>query len=302
MDNTFFPRRLAEERKALGYTQKQVADALGISDRTYSKWETGENEMDVSSLCRLAEFYEASPAVFFPSEGLKPEGVRETLGALEPREAAQRWFRFHYEALMGMNDSVMAEAQEDSTFLYRRREPWAEVPDNPSEQRDQAPNSLTTFAFPNLSAIFAAGEDMNLSLLLEPAEQGYSWLVSEQAELGAIFRVLGMPGALPCLHFLLRQPNTDLFSVPYLAGKAGASQEEIAAFLEAALPLGLCVGQKVRRNGQEERLYRAFSPLPLLGLFAAAKLLLRRDEANLRRYSHQIGSFTPPIYEEGENA
>ncbi len=301
MDNTFFPRRLAEERKARGYTQKQVADALGISDRTYSKWETGENEMDVSALCRLAEFYEASPAVFFPSERLKPEGVREALGALEPREAAQRWFHFHYEALMGMKDSVMAEMREDSTF-YLRREPWAVIPDNPSEQRDQAPNSLTTFAFPNLSAIFAAGEDMNLSLLLEPAEQGFSWLVSEQAELGAIFRVLGMPGALPCLHFLLRQPNTDLFSVPYLAGKAGASQEEIAAFLEAALPLGLCVGQKVRRNGQEEKLYRAFSPLPLLGLFAAAKLLLRRDEANLRRYGHQIGSITPPIYEKGENA
>ena len=294
MDNTFFPRRLAEERKARGYTQKQVADALGISDRTYSKWETGENEMDVSSLCRLAEFYEASPAVFFPSEGLKPEGVREALGALEPREAAQRWFHFHYEA-------VMAEMREDSTF-YLRREPWAVIPDNPSEQRGQAPNSLTTFAFPNLSAIFAAGEDMNLSLLLEPAEQGFSWLVSEQAELGAIFRVLGMPGALPCLHFLLRQPNTDLFSVPYLAGKAGASQEEIAAFLEAARPLGLCVAQMVHRNGQEEKLYRSFGPLPLLGLFAAAKLLLRRDEANLRRYSHQIGSFTPPIYEKGENA
>ena len=300
MDNTSFPRRLAEERKARGYTQKQVADALGISDRTYSKWETGENEMDVSSLCRLAEFYDASPAVFFPSEGLKPEGVREALGALEPREAAQRWFRFHYEALMGMNASIMTRQREDRSF-FRCREPWAEVPDNPSEQRDQAPNSLTTFAFPNLSAIFAAGEDMNLSLLLEPAEQGYSWLVREQAELGAIFRVLGMPGALPCLHFLLRQPNPDLFSVPYLAKMAGASEEEIAAFLEAALPLGLCVGQKVRRNGQEEKLYRAFGPLPLLGLFAAAKLLLRRDEANLRRYSHQIGSFTPPIYEEGDD-
>ncbi len=300
MDNTFLPRRLAEERRARGYTQKQIAEALGISDRTYSKWETGENEMDVSALCRLAEFYEVSPAVFFPSDHLKTEGVREALGALEPREAAQRWFRLHYEALMGMNDSVMARQREDRSF-YRRREPWAEIPDNPSEQRDQAPNSLTTFDFPNLSAIFAAGEDMNLSLLLEPAEQGYSWLVSEQAELGSVFRVLGMPGALPCLHFLLQQPNTDLFSVPFLAGKAGAAEEEIAAFLEAALPLGLCVAQKVRREGQEEKLYRAFAPLPLLGLFAAAKLLLRRDKANLRRYSHQIGSFTPPIYEKGDD-
>ena len=301
MDENSFPRRLAEERKARGYTQKQVAEALGISDRTYSKWETGENEMDVASLCRLAEFYGVSPAVFFPADGLRTEGVREALGALEPAEAAQRWFRLHYEALMGMNDSVMAEMREDSSF-YLRRAPWAEIPENPAEQQGQAPNSLTTFSFPNLSAIFAAGEDMNMSLLLEPAAQGYSWLVREQAELGAIFRALGMPGALPCLHFLLRQPNTDLFSVPYLAKMAGASEEEIAAFLEAALPLGLCVAQKVRRNGREEKLYRAFAPLPLLGLFAAAKLLVRRDEANLRRYGHQIGSITPPIYEKGENA
>ena len=300
MDNTFLPRRLAEERRARGYTQKQIAEALGISDRTYFKWETGENEMDVSALCRLAEFYEVSPAVFFPSDHLKTEGVREALGALEPREAAQSWFRLHYEALMGMNDSVMARQREDRSF-YRCREPWAEIPDNPSEQRDQAPNSLTTFGFPNLSAIFAAGEDMNLSLLLEPAEQGYSWLVREQAELGSVFRVLGMPGALPCLHFLLQQPNTDLFSVPFLAGMTGAAEEEIAAFLEAALPLGLCVAQKVRRKGQEEKLYRAFAPLPLLGLFAAAKLLVRRDEANLRRTGHQIGSFTPPIYEKGDD-
>ena len=301
MDEYSFPRRLTEERKTRGYTQKQIAEALGVSDRTYSKWETGENEMDISTLCRLAAFYGMSPAVFFPADAGRAQGVREALGALEPGEAAQRWFHFHYEALMGMNDSVMARQREDRSF-YLRRAPWAEIPDNPAEQRGQAPNSLTTFAFPNLAAIFAAGEDMNLSLLLEPAEQGYSWLVREQAELGSIFRVLGMPGALPCLHFLLRQPNADLFSVPYLAKQAGASEEEIAAFLEAALPLSLCVAQKVRRNGQEERLYRAFGPLPLLGLFAAAKLLVRRDEANLRRYGHQIGSFTPPIYEKGENA
>ena len=49
MDKTSFPQRLTEERKQRGCTQKQVAEALGVSDRTYSKWETGENEMDVST-------------------------------------------------------------------------------------------------------------------------------------------------------------------------------------------------------------------------------------------------------------
>ena len=74
MDKERFIQRLGEERKARGLTQKQLAEALGISDRTYSKWETGENEMDVASLGRLAGFYGVSPAVFFPAETQKAEG------------------------------------------------------------------------------------------------------------------------------------------------------------------------------------------------------------------------------------
>ena len=299
MDKTSFSQRLTDERKKRGYTQKQVAEALGISDRTYSKWETGENEMDVSSLCRLAEFYAISPAVFFPAEELQTAGARQVLGALPPREAAERWFALHYEALMGMRDSIVAETQREPAFYWSPL-PWTQIPEDPSEQRGKMPNSMTSFAFPNLSAIFAAGEDLNLSLLLEPAEQGFAWLVKEQAELGAVFRVLGMPGALPCLHFLLRQKSSDLFSPQYLAKQAGAAEEETAAFLEAARDLGLCEGQSIRRKGREEKLYRAIAPLPLLGLLSLGKLLLRQDEAAHRRFGCQIGSFSPLIHEKGD--
>ena len=105
MDNTSFSRRLAEERKARGYTQKQVAEAVGISDRTYSKWETGENEMDVSSLCRLAGFYGASPGIFFPAGKQRPEGIRPALAAMSPGEAAKSWFTLHADAFLGIRDS-----------------------------------------------------------------------------------------------------------------------------------------------------------------------------------------------------
>lgn len=32
---------IAEERKRKGYTQKQLSEKLGISDKTISKWECG---------------------------------------------------------------------------------------------------------------------------------------------------------------------------------------------------------------------------------------------------------------------
>ncbi|MBO4211704.1 MAG: helix-turn-helix transcriptional regulator, partial [Oscillospiraceae bacterium] len=91
MDKQKFPQLLSEERTRRGYTQKQVALALGVSDKTYSKWETGVNEMTVETLCRLAEFYGCSPADLFKEETPK-EGspIRAELETLTPVQAKLR--------------------------------------------------------------------------------------------------------------------------------------------------------------------------------------------------------------------
>lgn len=297
MDKTSFPQRLTEERKQRGCTQKQVAEALGVSDRTYSKWETGENEMDVSTLCRLGEFYGESPALFFREEGGGSTAVRSELAALPVKEAAKGWFRVHYEAMMGMFDSFLAEAKRDYT-VYQRPVPLAEVPENPSEHRDKAPATLTAFRSPNLMALMAAGDDLNLSLLLEPNRENYAWLRAEAAELSALFRVLGMPGALPCLSFLMSQPSSELFTLSCLAQKAGVTEEEAAAFLEVVGPLGLCVSRRpLLRHGREENLYQGHCREELVGILSLAKLLIR-DEASLRRYGH-LGGTNAMIPEKG---
>jgi transcriptional regulator with XRE-family HTH domain len=286
MDKTSFPEKLAEERKRRGYTQKQIAQALGVSDRTYSKWETGENEMDVDSLCRLAELYGESPALFFRDGGAA--AVRTELAALPPKEAAAQWFRVHYEAIRGMGDSIMEETKLDPS-IYLKPVPWAGVPEDPSEQRGKSRSSITYLSIPDLMGIFAAGEDLNLSVLMEPNKEHYAWIHEEAEKLGALFRVLGMPGALPCLSFLLRQDSSDMFSVPYLAAKTGVSEEETRAFLEVAAPLGLCVSRgEIRRKGKEEKLYCGFCREALVGLLSLAKLLIP-DEAARGRYGHTLG-------------
>ena len=42
-------------RKAQGLTQKELADKLGISDKTVSKWETGNGLPDIASLSPLCK-------------------------------------------------------------------------------------------------------------------------------------------------------------------------------------------------------------------------------------------------------
>ena len=41
MDQIKIGRFVAETRRAKGFTQRQLADQLSISDKTISKWETG---------------------------------------------------------------------------------------------------------------------------------------------------------------------------------------------------------------------------------------------------------------------
>ena len=53
MDQAKIGRFIAERRKAQGLTQRQLADALSISDKTVSKWETGRGLPEVSLMLPL---------------------------------------------------------------------------------------------------------------------------------------------------------------------------------------------------------------------------------------------------------
>lgn len=49
---------LKELRNEKGITQEQLAEILGVSGRTVSRWETGNNLPDLSILVQIAEYYQ----------------------------------------------------------------------------------------------------------------------------------------------------------------------------------------------------------------------------------------------------
>ena len=51
---------LALLRNIRGLTQEEVAEVIGISRQSYSKWEQGETIPDIEKCARLAEFYGVS--------------------------------------------------------------------------------------------------------------------------------------------------------------------------------------------------------------------------------------------------
>ena len=55
--------KLRELREQKGVTQKEVAEAIGCTATVYSRYERGEREPDISTLCSLADYFEVSTDV-----------------------------------------------------------------------------------------------------------------------------------------------------------------------------------------------------------------------------------------------
>ncbi|MBQ8209251.1 MAG: helix-turn-helix transcriptional regulator [Clostridia bacterium] len=53
-------QRIRNIREDKDLTQQQVADGMGIKREQYRRYESGENEMKVSHIIRLCEFYQLS--------------------------------------------------------------------------------------------------------------------------------------------------------------------------------------------------------------------------------------------------
>ena len=48
---------IAEQRKAHGWTQKQLADLLGVTDKAVSKWECNKSLPDVALLASCLKYW-----------------------------------------------------------------------------------------------------------------------------------------------------------------------------------------------------------------------------------------------------
>jgi transcriptional regulator with XRE-family HTH domain len=74
---------LKDLRKEKGITQEQLAEKLGVSGRTISRWETGNNMPDISLLVEIAEFFDVSIPEIIKGER-KSEDMKE-----ETKEVAE---------------------------------------------------------------------------------------------------------------------------------------------------------------------------------------------------------------------
>ena len=73
MDQILIGKFIADERKKKGYSQAELGNKLGVSNKTISKWETGKGFPDISLLLPLCDELEISVNELLSAERLNSE-------------------------------------------------------------------------------------------------------------------------------------------------------------------------------------------------------------------------------------
>lgn len=77
MDQVKVGKFISDERKAKGYTQKQLSELLGISDKTISKWECGNGFPEASLLLPLCNELEITVNELLTGERISQQNYKK---------------------------------------------------------------------------------------------------------------------------------------------------------------------------------------------------------------------------------
>jgi transcriptional regulator with XRE-family HTH domain len=92
MDATIVGRKIHDIRKTKGWTQKDLAGRLNVTDKAVSKWERGENFPDIALLDKISQELDIPIAELLGVENQNQESTLQSMVELSKDEQAKIGF------------------------------------------------------------------------------------------------------------------------------------------------------------------------------------------------------------------
>lgn len=272
-NNQILHDKLTALRKEKGLTQCDIAQSLGISDKTYSKWETGENEINVSSLLVLANFYHISPAYFFSDTETSDteQFVKSKYATCDFPESADIAFDIQFHSIFQLAQKAFQTRIWEKSIKYP-------IPDNRIRTVNDECSAVTMLSDRDIFFMMYNGKDANISVSQMPAEDKYSWLKTERKQLSAFLSLLGDEDFLKCLTHLMGSALSKRYTAGYLSEMSGVTVEKVTDLLDAAVKFNLCSSETVFIGAKEETVYTTIADKMLISLLTLAHILLPTTE------------------------
>lgn len=274
-----FKKRLLTLRKDKNATQQNVAEVIGISDKTYSKWETGENEPDLTSLSKLADYFGVAPSYLLGDEtkNTTEENIKREFEGLSAEDKIDKAFECQFYAIKTLASSWF----RDSTAFEQLNNKESRIPENrtaPDYAKDAG--FMTAFALNDVYSMMYNGSDANIALTIMPAKDRYSWLTTKQSEIAKYLTLLGDEDMLRCLPFMLSSGQEGYYTADFIASQTGISPEKAAQLLDSCCDFTICDKVTAHIGKETVETYTTIVNDTLTGILTLTYLLLPDTQIN----------------------
>ncbi|MBP3348637.1 MAG: helix-turn-helix transcriptional regulator [Clostridia bacterium] len=271
-----FAKRLAELRGVAGKTQVELANELAISDKTYSKWETGESEPGFDALVMLAEYFGVSPEFFFTESDEARSNIAKTLlGELDVANSVEKAFEAEYELING----VAKKCFEQWNF---GAPPDCPIPPNRVTGGD---NGITCFQGNNVCLLMFNGDEANISVSQLPAKNNFKYLTDHRRkQISELLALLSDEDMIKCLVCMMDADFSPNYTAKHLAKSAGVCVGKVEELLHLGVKQGLCSVKAANIGNDETEIFNTWASQLIPAILTLAYICIPATEWSGRNY------------------
>ena len=239
--------RLFALRTKRGLTQEEVAKKVGVSNKTFSKWETGATVPDIYTLVLLAETFGVTTDNLL---GISDD--QTNLFDKMVNEAFKNNLYNPASVLFRMLRSILGASQSYFLDGSTQDERWVPVYDGAKGSRCVVSGRSAYQLTVNSNAV-------NFAMTLFLNKDDFGWLKEEDKLLGIadLFCFLGDPDTLKLCREVHNERFPCYFTVAFAAEKCGIQEDKVIHILEQMEKYRFCSSEMAHLGDGDVRIYRS---------------------------------------------
>lgn len=272
---------LAYLRGQRGITQDAVAAALGVSNKTISKWETGISSPEAEYIPALADYYEVSTDEIFgriTSKSSFEDIIAREYKELSPSESALKTFELLYKFIKQSLWKIGCDDNNEKVV------PEHIVSPNKDIYRCAVSGNIGY-------EILINSPYTNMATMLFQNESDFSWMEDKAGELTSLFKLLSEVDGIKMIKLMYTMGFSNRFTADYIAGKVGMDVEKASELLELSVIAKVCNKREANLRDGITLLYECNCNGMVLAILNLAFELICGDNSN----EHCYGGFVKMI-------
>lgn len=277
MEQNILNKSIREIRKAKGFTQEQLADAVGVSPQAVSKWESTSCP-DATLLPSIADFLGVTIDELF-GKSLKQKNIYEQVMEHlmkfdKTTERTHEIFELCY---------ALCQSMCNSTKFYSLE-----------ETRNWEGDCYSEATMEDGFTMARLGTDLRYYLCMPEPKKGYEYLLKYDPYCVEFFKFLSVPNALRTLYYLCSENGTLFFNAQTLVIELGTDKKNADEIIEGLLKFKFIWQANYQNGEKQDKIYQFLSHVYFLPFLTFTRTLLNTPD----NFSYQNGYRYRPYFKD----